>query len=124
MKEGESVRVHAPRGLRLSGKRLWKDIAGKYELRPDEQSVLGMACKTVDLIDELEAALKDQPAMVPGSRGQLIAHPLLAEVRMQRVAFSALLRSLKLPDQHVGDRNQQRDAATTRWAQAYGKETQ
>lgn len=114
--------VHAPKGLGLTGKRLWRDVAGKYELRPDEQSILESACKTADTIDQLQEALEGQPAMVPGSRGQMIAHPLLAEVRMQRIAFSGLLRALRLPDENAGaTRNQQRDAATTRWAQAYGK---
>jgi hypothetical protein len=116
------VGTHAPKGLGLTGKRLWRDISGKYELRPDELRLLETSCKTADLIDRLEAAMDGQPAMVPGSRGQEIAHPLLAEIRMQRIAFSALLRSLKLPDEGSGGRNQQRDAATSRWAQAYGKE--
>lgn len=115
--------IHAPKGLQLAGRRLWKDIAGKYELRPDEVRTLEAACKTADMIEQLEDAMKGQEPMIPGSRGQMIAHPLLAEIRMQRITFTGLLRTLKLPDDGAGSRNQQRDAVTTRWAQAYGKGT-
>lgn len=113
--------IHAPKGLGLTGRRLWKDVAGKYELRPDEPRVLESACKTADLIDRLDEAMQGQPATVPGSRGQEIAHPLLAEIRMQRVTFSTLLKALKLPDEGGAAVNQQRDAAKSRWSQTYGK---
>lgn len=111
----------APKGLKQAGKALWKDVSSGYTLRPDERRVLESACKTADLIDHLEASLVGQPATVTGSKGQEVAHPLIAEIRMQRVAFAGLLRALRLPDESAGERNQQRDAAASRWAQAYGK---
>ena len=108
---------HAPKGLGAAGKRLWRDVTGKYELRPDELRVLESACRTVDMIGQLEDALVDEPATVLGSKGQVIAHPLIAEVRMQRMAFAQLLRSLKLPDEGSSGAavNQQRSAARERW---------
>ncbi len=112
---------HAPKGLNLTGRRLWKDISTGYQLRPDELRVLESACKTADLIDRLEEVLADAEPVVLGSKGQNVAHPLIAEVRMQRVAFAGLLRALRIPDEGSGSRNQQRDAAASRWAQAYGK---
>ncbi|MBD8013174.1 hypothetical protein H9633_12850 [Microbacterium sp. Re1] len=112
----------APKGLKQAGKALWKDVSSGYTLRPDERRVLEAACKTADLIDHLEASLVGQPATVTGSKGQEVAHPLIAEVRMQRVAFAGLLKALRLPDEGSYEgRNQQRDAAVSRWAQAYGK---
>ncbi|MDZ8275667.1 hypothetical protein R2Q81_06835 [Microbacterium aquimaris] len=85
--------------------------------------MLESACRMSDRIDDLEEAMRGQDPMIPGSRGQMIAHPLLAEIRMQRVAVSSLLRQLKLPDEGEGAaRNQQRDAAVSRWTREYSRE--
>jgi hypothetical protein len=61
-----------------------------------------------------------------GSMGQLVIHPIIGEVRTQRMARNALWRQLKLPDLDAGEQpaaetNQQRAAAQSRWASAHGK---
>ncbi|PPH27818.1 hypothetical protein C5C37_12370 [Rathayibacter sp. AY1F9] len=97
-------------------------MTATYTLRQDELEVLRAACGTADLIDQLQDAMKDQPAMVPGSKGQLVAHPLLQEVRQQRLTFSQLVRGLKLPDENSGAAvNPHRAGGQSRWMQAYGK---
>ena len=54
--------------------------------------------------------------------GQLVAHPLVAELRQHRATMAALLRGMKLPEEgDAGASNQQREAAQSRWASAYGK---
>lgn len=112
----------APKSLGPAGKALWSETMEAYELRADEREILQAACAEADLIVKMEATLADEPLLTTGSTGQVVAHPLLAELRQHRSTMSALLRGLKLPDvSGEGESNQQRDAANSRWANAYGK---
>ena len=117
------MKVSAPKGLAVKGKRVWKDVTSKYELRTDELDILEDICRESDLIDRLEADLVGAELMVKGSQGQDVANPLVGEVRQHRATKKSLWASLKLPDDAAGAGavNQQRDAANTRWAEAYGK---
>jgi hypothetical protein len=67
-------------------------------LRPDELVLLESAARTFDTIAELQAALVGQPLIVPGSLGQQREHPLISEIRLQRVSLARLLAQLRLPD--------------------------
>lgn len=112
-----------PDGLADAGRELWNDVAGKYELRPDERVVLTKACETADMIAVLDKAWSDlgKPFLTKGSMGQDVIHPLIGERRTQTASLAKLLAQLKLPDEAGGERpNQQRDAAQSRWAQ-HGK---
>jgi len=82
----------------VAGKRLWKDVVAGYTLREDELRVLEDACREVDLVDRMEVEVAKGPVLVPGSRGQDTAHPLIAEVRAHRLVLARLLRQLQLPD--------------------------
>ncbi len=113
--------VPAPKGLREAGKKLWRETTRAYELRQDELESLKAACGEADLIARMEEALEDQPLTVTGSQGQLVAHPLVQELRQHRATMASLLRGLKLPDDTgVAGSNQQRSAAQARWAQPHG----
>ncbi len=88
-----------PRELFKAGKKLWKAVGDDdLELRPDELAVLAEAAATKDTITALVAATAGAPAMVDGSRGQLIVHPGLQELRQQRQLLATLLRQLDIPD--------------------------
>ncbi|MFD8336781.1 hypothetical protein ACFV42_29530 [Streptomyces solisilvae] len=87
-----------PAKLGAAGRRLWREIVERYELRPDEARILGDACREADIVERLEAELADAPLMVKGSMGQLVAPPLVSEARQHRSVLVALLKSLKLPD--------------------------
>lgn len=78
---------------------VWDDITGTYRLRPDELRILEDACREVDLVDRLEAALVGADLTVKGSQGQPVANPLVQEIRQHRQVVKALLGSLKLPDE-------------------------
>ncbi|GAA4123294.1 hypothetical protein GCM10022215_29850 [Nocardioides fonticola] len=119
----------APTGLRPAGRKLWNDVVAKYTLRVDELAVLARAAKTADRLAELEKAHADlgRPFLTRGSMGQDVIHPLIAEIRNHEAHLSTQLAKLKLPDMPAagetggtGRRNQQRDAAQSRWAQAHG----
>ena len=109
-----------PVDLRAAGRRLWASVVDDFDLGPDEVGALREACRTVDELDDLRQALKDQPMTVPGSTGQPVAHPLLAEVRRHRETLAKLLAALSLPagDEDQGQTPAQRRAhraAQQRW---------
>jgi hypothetical protein len=95
---GSKPRIPAPRGLGGAGRRLWRDVVGQYGLRVDELILLESACKTLDYIEKLDAAMADQPLLSKGSMGQDRENPLLSEVRQQRLALARLLRQIDLPE--------------------------
>lgn len=88
----------APRSLGAAGRKLWRSIASEYTLRADELSILEDACRETDIIERLEDELKDSPLMVKGSMGQLVASPLVSEVRQHRNTKRSALMALRLPD--------------------------
>lgn len=88
----------APAKLGPRARRLWRDVTGTYQLRPDELALLEDACREVDIVDWLDVELRDAPLYSTGSAGQPVANPLLAEIRQHRNTLTSLLRSLKLPD--------------------------
>lgn len=119
---GEIPRVPTPAGLAKQGRKLWRNVTKRYELRPDELILLEHAARTVDLVAGLESAMEGQPLTVKGSMGQEREHPLLSEARQQRALMARLLGQLKLPDEGVVDglgtarSVAARDAARSRWS--------
>jgi CelD/BcsL family acetyltransferase involved in cellulose biosynthesis len=118
MLEGMSAR-RAPSGLGASGRALWRDINREYGLAPHESAILVQVCRTVDRLDAIEAELATAPLVVPGSTGQPVRHPLLAEQRMQARVLESLSRALSipLPGEDVGRRRSPsaRENAVQRW---------
>jgi hypothetical protein len=115
--------ITPPTGLDRAGKALWKAITAGYEFRPDELAVLEDACRTADIIAAMEKAWAEdgRPMTTRGSQGQLVAHPLISELRQYRSARATLLRQLKLPDEGSTDvggalSTKNRAAANARWA--------
>ncbi len=92
----------APVGLGSAGRRLWRDVRGAYELRPDEQRMLTAACRTADELEQLEAALKEAEPVTAGSKGQARPHPLYAEVRAHRLTLRQLLVAVGLEEADAG----------------------
>jgi hypothetical protein len=89
----------APPGLGVAGKRLWRNTFESYELNPTETVVLTEICHIMDEIGLLEAALASARSLTTkGSRGQVVAHPLLGELRQHRAIMRSLVRQLGLPD--------------------------
>ena len=92
-----------PPGLKAAGKRLWSSVAGPFELEEHEAALLLEAARTVDLLDELEAALKRDGAVIAGREGKK-AHPAAVEARQQRIALARLLAALRLPEDAEGSK--------------------
>jgi hypothetical protein len=110
----------APANLGSKSKRLWAEINGSYDLRCDELRILEDACREIDLVERLETELRDEPLMVKGSMGQLVASPLVQELRQHRAVVARLLAQLKLPDEdgraQESVSNAARKAANARWS--------
>ena len=88
----------APSGLSAGGRKLWREVSKDQKLRPDQYRILQEACNEADLIDRLQADLKDTPTTTRGSVGQEVAHPILSELRQHRGTLNTLIRSLALED--------------------------
>lgn len=93
----------APRGLGAPGRRLWRAVTADFELGPDELESLREACRCADELERLRAAVAEAPLTVAGSAGQVVAHPLLEQVRRHRDLLGKLLERLALP---AGDEDQ------------------
>ncbi|GGP98313.1 hypothetical protein BKA00_005825 [Actinomadura coerulea] len=110
----------APAGLGEAGAALWADVVEVFELETAERRTLEQACRTADELERLAEQLRAEPLVVPGSMGQVRAHPLLAEVRAHRLLLGRLLDELALP--HEGEdagktprQRQASEAARVRW---------
>ena len=110
----------APVGLGKAGKAQWSTIAGSYKLRPDELTVLEDVCRTADMLTLLTEAwvAAESPMTTKGSKGQLVIHPLIAEMDKHRKSRAAFLKQLALPngDEAVPAMNQHRSAAVKKWS--------
>lgn len=113
----------APAGLGAKGKALWRTVTAGLRLRADELEILAAACRTADQIADLEAAI--DKTLVAGSRGQLVVHPAIPELRQQRQLLASLLGRLDLPEDRSGigsewdgltSSQRARKAARARWS--------
>jgi hypothetical protein len=107
-----------PAGFDAAGKRLWKQITGKWSLRADELRVLEDACHEADLIDVLQAGCKGAPLYMRGAQGQQVVNPLFTEIRQHRTTLKLLMATLKLADDSGGESPRSvaaRKAVAVRW---------
>jgi len=97
-----------------------------FEPNLSEIELLTEAARTVDRCEVLETALRDQPLTTAGSRGQVVAHPLAAELRSERQLLSRLLAQLAIPELEgevwdgLSASERARRAARARWKQRGG----
>jgi len=116
-------RPKKPTALGPDGSLLWDSVTKAHEdLGPDTVRLLTDACREADIVGRLEDEQRDAPLMVRGSQGQLVASPLISEVRQHRAVLAGLLKALRLP-QTAGDAKraeqeaseQARKAVRARW---------
>lgn len=91
-----------PAGLAAKGRAVWRDIAKRYDLRPDELLVLARICRAVDRIAQLDALADASPPVIAGSHGGKVIHPAVVELRQQELVLARLVRVLALPDSDAG----------------------
>jgi len=81
---------------------LWSSVVDLYDLDVHELALLGEAVRTLDVLADLDAAVRRDGPLVESPQGQR-AHPAVVEARQQRIALARLLASLRLPSGEVGD---------------------
>jgi hypothetical protein len=69
---------------------------GSYDLAQYETVLLLQACRTADLLEELQDRVDRDGALIPWGDG-VRPNPAAAEARRQRVALARLLAALQLP---------------------------
>lgn len=119
-----STTIPAPDGLAAKGQSMWLGFTAKYDFRLDELEVLERACRLSDRIASMETELGDT-VVSTGSMGQVVVHPLIAEIRAHTATVAQLLHRLALPDDATGAgestrSTQARSAAKSRWTVAHG----
>ena len=92
----------APPDARAPGRALWASVTTEYDLEEHERALLIEAVRTVDVLAELDAAVRSEGAIVEGPSGTR-AHPALVEARAQRITLARLLAALRLPSGDAGD---------------------
>jgi hypothetical protein len=81
---------------------LWCSVVADYELEEHELRLLHEAARTVDVLNDLDAAVRRDGPLVPSPQG-LKAHPAAVEARQQRIALARLVAALRLPAGDEGD---------------------
>lgn len=112
-----------PKHLAEPGRELWSEITKVHaSLRAEQLRILVDACGEADVIDRLETELRSSELMVRGSQGQLVASPLVSEVRQHRSVLAGLLKALRLPETNAEAVSREaetsekaRQAARARW---------
>lgn len=99
----EKKKPSVPRELGPAGRRLWRSVLEEFELGPDELAALREAGHVSDELERLREAVAAAPLTTVGSTGQVVAHPLLEQVRRHRELLGKLLERLALP---AGDEDQ------------------
>lgn len=89
--------VRARSAWSAAAKRTFRDIADAHPAM-DKAKLSGLyaACDLFSAADKLQAKVDEDGLMVAGSMGQMVAHPLIAEVRQYRKAATDSLRALGL----------------------------
>ena len=95
----------APAGLKPAGVRLWKRVTADFELDEHELALLLEACRTVDVLNVLDAEVRLTGPLMDSPQG-LKAHPAAVEARQQRITLARLLAALRLPAGEEGDEQQ------------------
>jgi phage terminase small subunit len=108
MTETPVTAPETPVGLQWSGRKLWQAVTTDWELSEHETGLLLQACRTVDLLDGLQARLDADGPIIDSPQG-LKAHPAAAELRQQRITLARLIAALGLPT--GDDTNKPRRAA-------------
>lgn len=110
-----------PKGLEVGGRQLWASVTAGVKLGPGQDRILLDACREADLIDAMVTEQDSSPLLVKGSTGQLVAAPLVSELRQHRAALSALLKALRLPATSGDEASEQRKASESARAAAREK---
>ncbi|WP_017793446.1 hypothetical protein [Leucobacter salsicius] len=106
--------------LGARGRAFWDSAQDEFEFDIHEAEVLLEACRGMDMIDSLAAAVAADGVMTRGSQGQPVLNAAVGELRQQQASVARLLSQLNLDAAEVGQvlsakQAQARAAAQARW---------
>lgn len=113
--------------LSTRGRKLWRDLHAVFEFDAHETAVVIEACRLLDTIDSLQAAITTDGVMLTGSQGQLVVNGAVAELRQQQLALTRLLTALNLDAATAGGNgvamqreisSKAKKAADARWSRS------
>lgn len=117
-------RVGVPSSLGEAGAAFWSELHDALEFDAKEEALVLEACRTLDRIEALHAAIDDAGLLSTGSTGQVVVHPAVAELRQQQTGLARLLSGVVFPDgEEAADRFRQARAhagADARWGRRSG----
>lgn len=93
-----------PKGTSASGRELWRQVIGRFELDAHEVGLLREAVRTLTDLDALADVIAREGVMLPDGR----VHPAVVEARQQRIAAARLIAALRLPEDPADDGRPQR----------------
>ncbi len=110
-----------PAGFAARGRKFWRETVAKYDLSASELLILQEVCRVLGRLDELATVVESDGATTVGSKGQVVAHPCLAEARGQQLVLHRLISALALPDEAAAavpsaPTLRAKKAAAVRWA--------
>ncbi|WP_426325710.1 P27 family phage terminase small subunit [Microbacterium sp. E-13] len=94
---------NAPEGLNERGREFWNAmqlavLEDDAEFDTSETAALEEACRVLDTIGQLSNRVDRDGYTVTGSRGQIVVHPAVQEIRLQQTTLARLLGIVKLPE--------------------------
>lgn len=108
-----------PEGLGERGSSFWRELFADIDWDMKETVLLAEACRTLDQIDALAAAIDTDGLTVSGSMGQTVIHPAVAELRQHQAAFARLISAVNFPDDEANadrfNHKRAKAAAAARW---------
>lgn len=81
-----------PKGARSAGRALWRSVVDHFELEEHERSLLVQAVHVADTCEDLQAVVDEEGPVRAGR-----PHPVLAELRAQRIVLARLIVALRVP---------------------------
>jgi hypothetical protein len=78
---------------------LWRQVTRSADFEPYELAHLEAACRLQDRVGELDERVAEDGLMMPGSKGQDVLHPAVAEARAARAEIARLLARIEWPDE-------------------------
>ena len=117
------TKARAPQGLQAAGRRFWAAMVVDDAVGVGRLRLIEAAARTLDDLEQLQAALVNAPATVEGSTGQTRPHPLYGEIRAHRGLLAKLLQQLGVQNPSgkstpASRSDQARRAARARWGDA------
>jgi hypothetical protein len=117
------ARMRPPAGLEAAGRALWASMHGALaeglRFTAMEREILVRACRLADREAGLRAILDRDGLMSTGSKGQLVLHPVVGELRLVEPLLVGLLRQVSVSDTggrvETPTRRRAAKAARARW---------